>query len=87
MLLLITSRACTVHLCYRLHLDGLAAAQVVADFHTSLVPCPCLCLCVSQEMLEQSGKMALLAQLLTKLHAGGHKVLIFSQVGGVIDLM
>jgi SNF2 family DNA or RNA helicase len=32
-------------------------------------------------MLAQSGKLALLDRLLKKLKAGGHKVLIFSQVG------
>ena len=32
-------------------------------------------------MVEQCGKMALLQRLLDRLKAGGHKVLIFSQVG------
>ena len=32
------------------------------------------------EMVEQCGKMALLQRLLDRLKAGGHKVLIFSQV-------
>ena len=32
---------------------------------------------------RQCGKMALLDRLMTKLHKGGHKVLIFSQVGGL----
>lgn len=33
-----------------------------------------------EEMVAQSGKMALMDRLLTRLKAGGHKVLIFSQV-------
>ncbi len=32
------------------------------------------------QMIKQCGKMALLARLLDRLHAAGHKVLIFSQV-------
>lgn len=38
-------------------------------------------------MLAQSGKLALLDRLLKKLRAKGHKVLIFSQVGGWVGLM
>jgi hypothetical protein len=33
-----------------------------------------------EELVEQCGKMQLLDKLLKKLRAGGHKVLIFSQV-------
>lgn len=32
-------------------------------------------------LVEQCGKLALLQRLLDRLKAGGHKVLIFSQVG------
>jgi ATP-dependent DNA helicase len=32
------------------------------------------------ELVRQGGKLALLDRLLTRLRAGGHKVLIFSQV-------
>lgn len=35
-------------------------------------------------LCEQSGKLALLNRLLKKLHQKGHKVLIFSQVSGII---
>jgi SNF2 family DNA or RNA helicase len=35
-----------------------------------------------ETLVEQAGKMGLLQRLLDRLHAGGHKVLIFSQVGG-----
>jgi ATP-dependent DNA helicase len=34
-------------------------------------------------LVEQCGKLALLQRLLDRLKAGGHKVLIFSQVRGV----
>jgi len=37
-----------------------------------------------EELVEQCGKMALLDRLLTRLKAGGHKVLIFSQVRGEV---
>lgn len=33
-----------------------------------------------EELIKQCGKMELLDRLLKRLHAGGHKVLIFSQV-------
>lgn len=33
-------------------------------------------------MVQQCGKLALMDRLLKRLHANGHKVLIFSQVGG-----
>ena len=38
-------------------------------------------------MIAQSGKFALLDRLLTRLKAGGHKVLIFSQMTKMLDLM
>ena len=38
-------------------------------------------------MVEQCGKMALMDRLLTKLRAGGHKVLIFSQMTKMLDLV
>jgi len=39
------------------------------------------------QMVEQCGKMALMDRLLTKLRAGGHKVLIFSQMTKMLDLV
>lgn len=38
-------------------------------------------------LVKQCGKMQLMDKLLTKLHADGHKVLIFSQVCDLTDLM
>ena len=47
---------------------------ITSDFSADLdYPAP-------EDMLLQCGKMQLLDRLLKKLHAGGHKVLIFSQV-------
>eukprot|EP00877_Chromochloris_zofingiensis_P014670 jgi/Chrzof1/9457/Cz04g03240.t1 len=40
-----------------------------------------------EEMVAQSGKMALMDRLLTRLKAGGHKVLIFSQMTKMLDLL
>lgn len=37
----------------------------------------------AEEMVEQCGKLELLDRLLVQLHAGGHKVLIFSQVSPI----
>lgn len=39
------------------------------------------------QLVNSSGKMALLAKLLPKLFAGGHKVLIFSQMVRCLDLL
>lgn len=41
----------------------------------------------SEELLEQSGKLQLLNRLLKKLKAGGHRVLIFSQVGNKLHII
>eukprot|EP00798_Chlamydomonas_sp_ICE-L_P024975 gene24975-10636_t len=38
-------------------------------------------------LVEQGGKLQLLDRLLKKLHAGGHKVLIFSQMTKMLDLL
>lgn len=38
-----------------------------------------------ETLIEQCGKFQLLDRLLTRLKAGGHKVLIFSQVVPVVD--
>jgi SNF2 family DNA or RNA helicase len=38
-------------------------------------------------MIQSSGKLVLLDKLLKKLHAGGHKVLIFSQMTRCLDLL
>ncbi|GAX75958.1 hypothetical protein CEUSTIGMA_g3401.t1 [Chlamydomonas eustigma] len=40
-----------------------------------------------EDMVKQCGKMQLLDRLLEKLHAKGHKVLIFSQMTKVLDLL
>jgi hypothetical protein len=40
----------------------------------------------AEELVAQCGKMQLLHRLLTRLKAGGHKVLIFSQVGPLANL-
>ncbi|GBF95152.1 ATP-dependent DNA helicase [Raphidocelis subcapitata] len=40
-----------------------------------------------EEMVEQCGKMALMQRLLDRLKAGGHKVLIFSQMTKMLDLI
>ena len=37
----------------------------------------------SEELRAQCGKMQLLERMLQHLHKGGHKVLIFSQVGSM----
>lgn len=39
----------------------------------------------AEELVKQCGKMQLLDRLLTRLKAGGHKVLIFSQVTEPVD--
>jgi SNF2 family DNA or RNA helicase len=39
------------------------------------------------KMIEGSGKMVLLDKLLPKLHADGHRVLIFSQMKKVLDIL
>ena len=41
----------------------------------------------SDQLVNSSGKMSLLAKLLPKLFAGGHKVLIFSQMVRCLDLL
>jgi SNF2 family DNA or RNA helicase len=38
-------------------------------------------------LIQASGKMVLLDKLLRKLHAGGHKVLIFSQMTRCLDII
>jgi SNF2 family DNA or RNA helicase len=40
-----------------------------------------------EQLIKSSGKFVLLSKLLPKLHAGGHKVLIFSQMVRVLDLL
>jgi len=40
-----------------------------------------------EQLVKSSGKFVLLAKLLPKLHSGGHKVLIFSQMVRVLDLL
>jgi len=40
-----------------------------------------------QQLVKSSGKMVLLEKLLVKLFAGGHKVLIFSQMVRVLDIL
>ena len=41
----------------------------------------------AEQLVKSSGKMVLLAKLLPKLQSGGHKVLIFSQMVRVLDLL
>eukprot|EP00955_Chlamydomonas_euryale_P111468 366068-Chlamydomonas_euryale.AAC.6 len=41
----------------------------------------------AEELVRQCGKMQLLERLLKKLHAKGHKVLIFSQMTKMLDLI
>lgn len=41
----------------------------------------------ASHLVNSSGKMVLLSKLLPKLYAGGHKVLIFSQMVRVLDLL
>jgi len=38
-------------------------------------------------MLEASGKLELLDKMLLKLHENGHRVLIFSQMKRVLDIL
>lgn len=38
-------------------------------------------------LVQSSGKLVLIAKLLPKLHADGHKVLIFSQMVRVLDII
>jgi superfamily II DNA or RNA helicase len=40
-----------------------------------------------EQLIKSSGKFVLLAKLLPKLYSGGHKVLIFSQMVKVLDLL
>mmetsp|Transcript_16682 Transcript_16682/g.36078 ORF Transcript_16682/g.36078 Transcript_16682/m.36078 type:complete len:748 (+) Transcript_16682:1282-3525(+) len=40
-----------------------------------------------EELIRECGKMQLLDRLLTRLQAGGHKVLIFSQMTKMLDLL
>jgi len=40
-----------------------------------------------EQLVKSSGKMVLLEKLLLKLFTGGHKVLIFSQMVRVLDLL
>lgn len=42
---------------------------------------------LSDQLVNSSGKMVLLMKLLPKLQSGGHKVLIFSQMVRVLDLL
>ncbi|KAK9839496.1 hypothetical protein WJX81_005727 [Elliptochloris bilobata] len=41
----------------------------------------------ADELVEQCGKLALLDRILTRLHRDGHKVLIFSQMTRMLDLL
>ena len=41
----------------------------------------------AEQLVKSSGKMVLLEKLLRKLFSGGHKVLIFSQMVRVLDLL
>jgi ATP-dependent DNA helicase len=41
----------------------------------------------TETIIEMSGKMKLLDRLLSKLHAGGHKVLIFSQMTKLLTIL
>lgn len=40
-----------------------------------------------EQLVKSSGKFVLLSKLLPKLYSGGHKVLIFSQMVRVLDLL
>ncbi|KAK3258990.1 hypothetical protein CYMTET_31992, partial [Cymbomonas tetramitiformis] len=42
---------------------------------------------MSDDLVKVCGKLQLLDKLLAKLHAGGHKVLIFSQMTRVLDIL
>jgi len=42
---------------------------------------------LAEQLVQSSGKMVLLMKLLPKLQSGGHKVLIFSQMVRVLDLL
>ena len=42
---------------------------------------------LGEQLVQSSGKMVLLMKLLPKLQSGGHKVLIFSQMVRVLDLL
>lgn len=42
---------------------------------------------VMEKLVQASGKLVLLDKLLVKLKAGGHKVLIFSQMVRVLDIL
>ena len=41
----------------------------------------------AEKLAKPSGKMVILANLLQKLHSGGHKVLVFSQMVCVLDFL
>ena len=47
----------------------------------------CYCDEAMEHMIKFSGKMILIDKLLTKLKAEGHKVLIFSQMVRVLDVL
>ena len=64
--------------------------------HKSSVHVICLCLSLGVEpepfqlgehLVEASGKLALIDPLLTYLKAGGHKVLLFSQMTRMLDIL
>ena len=42
---------------------------------------------LADQLVQSSGKMVILMKLLPKLQSGGHKVLIFSQMVRVLDLL
>jgi len=40
-----------------------------------------------RQLLENSGKLLLLDKMMTKLHAQGHRVLIYSQFTRMLDIL
>ena len=42
---------------------------------------------VGRQLLENSGKLLLLDKMMTKLHAQGHRVLIYSQFTRMLDIL
>ena len=42
---------------------------------------------VGRQLLENSGKLVLLDKMMTKLHAQGHRVLIYSQFTRMLDIL
>jgi SNF2 family DNA or RNA helicase len=44
-------------------------------------------LVVGRQLLENSGKLVLLDKMMTKLHAQGHRVLIYSQFTRMLDIL